>query len=122
MKLRIAILGASPCDQCVAACCKQNGHEFAAILAEDERARFGPFAQIVTLQRSDGTLAGEMVLPYREGRCQFLGADDRCTIYDDRPRACRAFECAPKFNARGVNDHDSFLQWNPQVLQLLRSL
>ena len=23
-------------------------------------------------------------------------------IYDDRPRACRAFECAPKFNAHGI--------------------
>ena len=93
MKLRIAIVGASPCDQCVAACCKQNGHEFAAILDEDERRRFGPFAQMVAIRRSDGTLVSEFVLPYRDGRCQFLGDDDRCTIYDDRPRACRVFEC-----------------------------
>ena len=122
MKLRIAILGASPCDQCVAACCKQNGHEFAALLDEDERAKFGPFANVVAIRRSDGTLASEMALPYRGGRCQFLGDDDRCTIYEDRPRACRAFECAPKFNARGVNQHDAFLQRNPRVLQLLQSL
>jgi Fe-S-cluster containining protein len=122
MSVRIAILGASPCDQCVAACCKQNGHEFAAILDDDERGRFGPFAQSVSLRRSDCTLVSEFVLPYRDGRCQFLGDDDRCTIYDDRPRACRAFECAPKFNARGVHRHDAFLQRNPRVLQLLQSL
>ena len=122
MKLRIAILGASPCGQCVAACCKQNGHEFAALLEEDERAKFGPFAQMVSLRRSDGALVSEFVLPYRDGRCQFLSEDDRCTIYDDRPRACRTFECAPKFNAQGVGRHDSFLDQNPRVLQLLQLL
>ena len=120
--IRIAILGASPCDRCVAACCKQNGHEFAAILDEDERARFGPFAQLVSLKRSDVALVSEFVLPYRDGRCQFLGADDRCTIYNDRPRACRAFECAPKFNACGIDRHDQFLVRNPRVLQLLQSM
>ena len=122
MKLRIAILGSSPCGQCVAACCKQNGHEFAAILDDDERRRFAPFAQMVALRRSDGTLTSEFVLPYRDGRCQFLGDDDRCTIYDDRPRACRAFECAPKFNANGIDRHDPFLERNPWVLELLKSM
>ena len=122
MSIRIAIIGASPCDRCVAACCKQNGHEFAAILAADELPRFRPFAQSVALLGSDGSLASEFVLPYREGRCQFLGDDDRCTIYEDRPRACRAFECAPKFNARGIDQHDLFLERNPRVLQLLNSM
>jgi Fe-S-cluster containining protein len=120
--VRIAILGASPCDRCVAACCKQNGHEFAAILDGDERRRFAPFAQMVALRKSDGALVSEFVLPYRQGRCQFLGDDDRCAIYDDRPRACRAFECVPKFNAVGIGRHDRFLERNPRVLQLLESL
>jgi len=106
----------------VAACCKQNGHEFAAILAEEEVARFRPFAQSVALRGSDGALVSEFVLPYRAGRCQFLSEDDRCTIYEDRPRACRAFECAPKFNARGFNWHDPFLDRNPRVLDLLKSM
>lgn len=122
MTIRIAILGASPCDRCVAACCKQNGHDYAAILAEDELARFRPFSQSVALRRSDGTLASEFVLPYREGRCQFLGDDDRCAVYEDRPRACRAFECAPKFNANGIGCHDLFLDRNPRVLKLLKSM
>ncbi|CAN5547628.1 hypothetical protein BH09PLA1_BH09PLA1_35210 [soil metagenome] len=120
MNVRIAIIGASPCDQCMAACCKQNGHGYAALLDEAERARFAPFAEAVALRRSDGSLASELVLPYRNGRCQFLGEDDRCTIYDDRPRACRAFECAPKFNAHGIDRHDRFLDRNPRVLELLK--
>jgi Fe-S-cluster containining protein len=27
----------------------------------------------------------------RNGRCPFLGGDDRCTIYDRRPAVCRDF-------------------------------
>lgn len=122
MNIRIAIIGASPCGQCVAACCKQNGHDYAAILAQDEIARFRAFAQSVALRGSDGLLASEFVLPYRDGRCQFLGEDDRCTIYEDRPQACRAFECAPRFNAHGVDRHDLFLEGNPRVLELLKSM
>jgi len=117
--IRIAILGASPCDRCVAACCKQNGHEFAAILDEDERARFGPFAQLVSLKRSDGALVSEFVLPYRDGRCQFLGADDRCTIYDDRPRNCRRFECVRFFRSEPDRSHGAFLRRNPVALRAI---
>jgi Fe-S-cluster containining protein len=122
-RIRIAIFGASPCGRCFAACCKQNGHEFAALLRDDdERRRFRAFAQSVVIRHGDGSLAHELVLPYRDGRCQFLGADDRCTIYEDRPMACRQFECAPQFNKRGIGKHDVFLDRNPRVRELLDSL
>ena len=43
-RIRIAILGASPCGQCTAACCRQNGHAYAALLqgeaSVDSEARF----------------------------------------------------------------------------------
>jgi Fe-S-cluster containining protein len=122
MSLRLAIFGASPCDRCVAACCKQNGHEFAAILVDGERGQFAAFAQSVNIRASNGALVTELVLPYVEGRCQFLGADDRCTIYDDRPAACRRFECSAHFNARGIGKHDVFLDRNPQVRELLENM
>ena len=48
-------------------------------------------------------LTFERVLPYVDGRCQFLGDDDRCTIYDDRPANCRRFECAPGYHHAGGN-------------------
>ena len=47
----------------------------------------------------------ERVLPYRDGRCQFLADDDRCTIYDDRPLSCRQFECTLSYNTTGVGRH-----------------
>jgi Fe-S-cluster containining protein len=62
----------------------------------------------------------ERVLPYRDGRCQFLDADDRCTIYDDRPVNCRRFECAPGFHHDG--NHSEFLRRNPDVLAMLETL
>lgn len=119
--MRLSILGSSPCHLCHAACCKQNGHEFAAILEPDEIPRFRAFSVTAAFELN-GTVRTEHVLPYVGGRCQFLGEDDLCTIYEDRPRACRAFECVPHFNRHGVGEHGIFLQRNPRVLAMLESL
>ncbi|MEA2710760.1 MAG: uncharacterized protein QOF78_3361 [Phycisphaerales bacterium] len=119
--MRIAIVGDSPCDLCTAACCKQNGHEFAAILEGDEVRKFAAFAIDVPIE-SLGRLTYERVLPYVEGRCQFLGEDDLCTIYEDRPRACRQFQCIESYNADGVGRHGTFLQRNPRVREMLETL
>lgn len=109
---------ASPCHRCFAACCRQNGHEFAARLQGDtEWRRFAAFAVDVPIRR-DGRVVVERVLPYRDGKCQFLGPDDRCTIYEVRPLACRQFECATNFDAQGRPGE--FLQRNPNVLTILQ--
>jgi Fe-S-cluster containining protein len=119
--LRLAILGDSPCGLCTAACCKQNGHDYAAILRGDEVRRFAAFAIDVPIGDGD-RIVTERVLPYVDGRCQFLGEDDRCTIYEDRPGACRAFQCVEYFNQRGVGAHGSFLQRNGAVLKTLLTM
>src|SRR4051794_39411590 len=120
-RLRLAILGASPCYQCRANCCKQNGHEYAVLLEADEWRKFAPFATDVPIDRGGGDVVVERVLPSRDGRCGFLGADDRCTIYDDRPRNCRRFECVPGYHVGGsdVRRHSEFLRRNPDVLEML---
>ena len=120
-RVRIAILGESPCELCAAACCKQNGHDFAALLSGDEVRKFAAFALDVPIRAGDRILV-ERVLPYVDGRCQFLGEDDRCTIYADRPAACRAFQCVDQFNRAGVGAHGTFLQRNPAVRHLLEDL
>jgi hypothetical protein len=122
MPIRIAILGGSPCDLCTAACCKQSGHEFAVRLRGDEVRRFAPWAIDVPIARKDGSVGHERVLPYVDGRCPFLGADDRCTIYADRPQSCREFECVTAYNSDGPGQHGRFLQLNPHVLHILKSL
>lgn len=118
---RLAIFGSSPCGQCHAACCKQNGHEFAVLLRGDEITRFKPWATGRLFQSGERSNV-EMVLPYRDGRCVFLGDDDRCMIYDDRPQSCREFECTPKFNQHGIDEHGEFLVRNPRVLALLQAM
>jgi Fe-S-cluster containining protein len=121
--LRIAIVGSSPCDQCVAACCKQNGHAYAVLLQGDaERRRFAAWAADVPVRNADGAVVVEKVLSYRGGRCPFLGDDDRCTIYQDRPLSCRQFECVRDFNRHGVQKHGRFLELNPAVLEMLSEL
>ena len=123
-RLRLAILGASPCERCAANCCKQNGHDYAVLLdGEDERRRFAPFA--VDIKVDVGPFAAsERVLPYRAGRCVFLGTDDLCTIYDDRPRNCRRFECVSRYHHGGgdLGTHGDFLNRNPDVLAILENL
>ncbi len=120
--MRIAIIGDSPCHLCNAACCKQNGHEYAAILRGNEIRKFAAFSVDARIATDDGRTVIEKVLPYQDGRCQFLGPDDRCAIYDDRPAACRAFQCIGHFNAGGIGRHGRFLQQNPTVLRLLETL
>jgi Fe-S-cluster containining protein len=119
-RLRIAIVGPSPCDRCHAACCKQNGCEFSVLLAPGEYGRFGPFAAEVVVDDA-GRLVCEKVLPYRGGRCIFLGEDDLCTIYEDRPASCRRFECTRLFHNGGVSvgrQHE-FIRRNPRVGEML---
>jgi Fe-S-cluster containining protein len=123
MTLRLAILGSSPCDRCTAACCKQNGHEYAVLLEGDERRKFAAFA-VDALMAGDACSVVEKVLPYREGRCVFLGGDDRCTIYEDRPMNCRRFECVTGYHQAGADltTHSRFLSLNPAVRRLLEVL
>jgi Fe-S-cluster containining protein len=120
--VRLAVVGASPCERCIAACCKQNGHEYAVLLQGDaERRKFAAWSIDAPIH-SENRIITERVLPYTNGRCQFLGDDDLCTIYEDRPQSCRAFECTRSYNSQGVGRHGRFLQLNPQVLRLLESL
>jgi Fe-S-cluster containining protein len=130
-RLRLAVLGDCPCHLCYAACCKQNGHEYAVLLEDEERRKFAAFAVDVRIH-ADGHPIIEKALPYRDGRCVFLGGDDLCTIYEDRPRNCRRFECLSSYQyAVGeahptchnpAGRHGIFLQRNPRVLRMLETL
>lgn len=121
--IRIAVLGDSPCAQCIAACCKQNGHEFAVLLEGDERRRFAAFSMDVPIRQAGRTVI-ERVIPYKSGRCPFLAAADRCTIYEDRPANCRRFQCAPGYHFAGsdMHAHSEFLTRNPRVMGILDAL
>jgi Fe-S-cluster containining protein len=93
-----------PCAGCTACC---RSFQFIHI-DPDERetlARIPP-ELLFPAPRSSG---GQLVLGYDEhGRCPML-VDDRCSIYEDRPRTCRAYDCRI-FAATGVEvDDDKFL-------------
>jgi Fe-S-cluster containining protein len=121
MPLRIAVIGSSPCHACAALCCKQNGHDYAVLLeGEAERRRFAAFSTAVVVS-GDRAPVEERVLPYVDGRCRFLGDDDRCTIYDDRPANCRRFECVRSFRTGPGGSHGVFLRRNPAALRAIES-
>lgn len=123
-RVRLAILGDSPCHLCTAACCRQNGHDYAVLLqGEVERRRFAPFALDLPIDTGAG-VAVERVLPYQDGRCIFLGHDNLCMIYEDRPLSCRRFQCVGGYRpaASNLGDHSEFLRKNPPVLKILNAL
>jgi Fe-S-cluster containining protein len=123
-RFRVAILGESPCPECPGVnCCRQNGHDYAVLLEEAEHARFRPFAVDVVIE-TNGRQIVEKVLPYRNGKCQFLGDDNRCLIYEDRPVNCRRFQCVDHYHNRGSTPgrHGPFLERNPDVLWRLDRL
>jgi Fe-S-cluster containining protein len=120
--IRLAVIGASPCGRCVARCCKQHGPEYAVLLRGDEPRRFAPWAVAISVTTGERQVVSEHVLPYVDGRCQFLGEDDRCRIYEDRPLSCREFECVHFYNAEGVGRHGTFLYRNPDVIPLIESM
>ena len=99
-----------PCEQCQAYCCKQRGHDFAVLLEESEVERF----DLACLVKDQG-----WCLPYVDGKCAYLGDDDRCTIYESRPKRCREFNCINGYKCKGEY-HSFFLEDHPEVVSLIK--
>jgi Fe-S-cluster containining protein len=85
-----------PCAGCVACC---SAAQFVHVGPDETNAR----AAIPTdlLFTAPGLPAGHHLMGYdAKGRCPMLG-ESGCTIYADRPRACRVYDCRV-FAATGV--------------------
>ena len=85
-----------PCDGCTA-CCRSS--QFVPVLADEADARAAIPAELLFPMpgRTDAGLLGYT----DEGHCPML-VEDRCTIYEHRPRACRVYDCRA-FAATGVD-------------------
>jgi Fe-S-cluster containining protein len=77
-----------PCGTC-SACCRSS---YFIHIEPDEVAALRRIPRPL-LFPAPGLPKGHVVLGYDEhGRCPML-VDDRCSIYDDRPRTCRQYDC-----------------------------
>ncbi len=77
-----------PCGDCNA-CCRTS--HFIHVRPEEKRARLRLPREL--LFPAPGLPAGNLVLGYdQEGRCPML-VGGRCTVYADRPLACRTYDC-----------------------------
>jgi Fe-S-cluster containining protein len=64
--------------------------------------------------------SGGWSIPFdHNGDCVFLN-NDRCSIYEEHPVACRTFNCLSGYEAHGSGRHAFFLQDNPDVLRLVQ--
>ena len=89
-----------PCSGCTACC---TSSQFVHI-APDETETISRIP-VELLVPAPGLPEGHRVLGFDEhGRCPML-IDNACSIYDDRPRTCRAFDCRV-FAAAGLSTGD----------------
>jgi uncharacterized protein len=77
-----------PCGTCTGCC---TSSQFVHI-APDERSTLARIPSELRFP-APGLPAGHVVLPYDErGHCPML-VDGACSIYEDRPRTCRTYDC-----------------------------
>jgi Fe-S-cluster containining protein len=94
--LRHGATSAVPCGTCTACC---TSSQFVHI-APDETATLARVPRALRFA-APGLPEGHVVVGYDEhGHCPLL-VDGRCSIYDDRPRTCRTYDCRI-FAAAGV--------------------
>ncbi len=101
-----------PCDQCTGLCCTAQASWTGVHLTKEEVER-EPFKSIAVPSKDD---ARQMVFDFdlEDGCCRFLDrATRRCTIYHDRPEACRRFDC------RTQPWMGAFFRANPGMLTLI---
>jgi Fe-S-cluster containining protein len=96
-----------PCEECTAACCKENRHDYAVELEETEKDFHFEF-------KHNG-MEVVRVIPYVNGQCFYL-IGNKCSIYDRRPLLCRQFNCSTNYPER----ISFFLDDNPEVLKLVQ--
>ncbi len=89
------------CLNC-ANCCKTTSPIFIQTdidrLSKTFRMKSSEFIDEYLLRDSDG----DYVL--RSAPCPFLGADNRCLVYEDRPKACREYPHTDRKNILGILD------------------
>jgi len=86
-----------PCDGCTA-CCRAS--QFIHVAPDEADARAHIPAEL--LFPAPGLPAGHHLMGYDErGHCPML-IEDRCSIYDHRPRTCRIYDCRV-FAATGLD-------------------
>lgn len=79
----------APCDRCTGLCCTSAaGFNALHVYRYEAFARY--FAEWLIPNQS---MIGDYTLRFVNDRCPLLQADGRCGAYDQRPVACRAFNC-----------------------------
>jgi Fe-S-cluster containining protein len=93
-KRRPEAMAAVRCRRGCSHCCRirvEVTADEAELLAERVRAGLAhPDRRRLDLQRTWSTAAAFQGRPRSEADCLLLGADGACTVYEDRPSACRA--------------------------------
>ena len=114
------VFACTDCLQC-ANCCKTTGPKF----IESDITRISKLFKMKTREFEDEYLRkdseGEFVL--KSVPCTFLGADNKCYIYDVRPKACREFPHTDRRKQTQILDHTlKNIEVCPAVYEIVEKL
>lgn len=101
-----------PCQSCNGACCS-----LPVEIDGDEVADF-PDAVCVPEQCGNRVVDTWMLPRKADGRCVYLDVNNRCRIYERRPRVCREFNCLCGYKLTAQR-HSFFLDEHPEVARLI---
>ena len=80
-------IGKPPCGSC-SLCCHET-----VVLHEEEGDKLESYKTRIIPSPETGELVTALMQKPNSNACVYLSKDDGCTIYENRPSACRLFDC-----------------------------
>ena len=81
------------CGECPGRCCTRRRWVFGWLQLEMGEADDPVFKDHLVMRPSEADPKRQIPTLSLDPRCPFLGKDNRCGIYDKRPKACREYIC-----------------------------
>jgi Fe-S-cluster containining protein len=83
------------CDTCQSNCCSTGRISLAPLVINDFKEVYPHFP--ILFGEIDGNLKALMMINDGQSDCRYL-SNGKCTIYDDRPPACKMYPISPYFD------------------------
>lgn len=106
----------SSCDNCLKDCCSAPMVMLAPLIMEDFQYVYKKF--LIQFAYIGDELKALMIINKGEGSCSYY-VDNRCTIYKDRPPACRMYPISPYYDEFYISNDCSALTFDEKLGELI---
>lgn len=106
----------SSCDNCVRDCCSAPMVMLAPLILDDFQYVYKNFP--IQFAYINNELKALMIINKGEGSCKYY-KNNRCTIYNERPPACRMYPVSPYFDEFFISGDCSALSFDEKLGELI---